>query len=217
MCEPAYSIIQYPDDDVKKDDDSRFGDHMTVRSRLSSALGNKIADLGRKIKSWFHYSKVACGHSQAIMLSGRSTLYLPQPTYYEGLWWDREFVRDGTYYGFDVDSDLAFECAKEYNDTTVMASMSAFRRFLEESIIKSSYSIRYVERLVEDTLNQNGRNAVIAKLRRIFGGSSGAVLSDCFGYRVSPEKKLQATSVVMGFTRKRKLFLPHWADNDRLW
>jgi hypothetical protein len=51
MCEPAHSVVQYPQD--YDDTDLPFGGTMDKQSRLSAALG-KAVSWGRKIGKWFH-------------------------------------------------------------------------------------------------------------------------------------------------------------------
>jgi len=75
MCEPAHSIVQYPTD---FDDHNLPGGQMDSESRLKLALG-KFWNTGKRIKNWFHYSKLGAGH-HSIFENGRKTLYLPKPT-----------------------------------------------------------------------------------------------------------------------------------------
>lgn len=210
MCEPAHSIVQYPDHDV--DDDAPFSGQMTMGQRISSALGT-AASWGKKIRKWFHFSKLGAGHSDAIELSGHASLILPEHTRYEGLWWDREFIIDGPYHGPSIDKLAAIECAEQYHKNVVMGNMPTFRRFLEKSLMKTSRFNSYITRMSENVLTKKARDQMHTKLKRVVGtynfGWSSSLLT--------PETRTAATNIIMGFTRKRELFLPHWADDDKLW
>ena len=210
MCEPAHSIVQYPE--RPSDDDERFGGNVPMDSLLKSGLG-KAMSWGKKIGSWFHFSKLGSGHSEAIELSGQALLILPEHTRYEGLWWERRFIIDGPYHGQPCDRDEALEVAEMYHQRSVMQNMSSFRRFFEQSVFRSDRSYGYVRHLLEDVMNADGRDAVTQRLRRVFGRSMS--LRRLFGYK--SDKKERATKVIMGFTRQRNLFLPHWADDSQLW
>jgi hypothetical protein len=207
MCEPAHSVVQYPD---RSDDDHDlpFGG-MPMEQRLKSTLGEKVVALGKRIKGWFHFSKIGSGHTDAIKLSGKSSLILPEHTRYEGIWWEREFKLDGKFRGPSIDKQLALEVASQYHQESVGNSMSKFRQFFERSILTSTRPHLYVDSFLNRCLNAKGRDEVYKKLKRIFGMS-------VFARRNHAEKK-EATSLIMGYTRKRELFLPHWADDDKLW
>ncbi len=212
MCEPAHSIIQYPNHD--DDDNIPFGGQMSMDQRLKATLGQKVAALGKRIKNWFHFSKMGSGHTDSIQLSGRASLILPEHTRYEGLWWDRKFILDDIRYnGASVDAETAFDCAKLYHENVVMQNMSSFRRFLEASIRKSTYPNLYINRFVEGVLNPLGRDKFMNKLRRVFGkGTHTHTVFSIYSENFEPGIK-----VLMGFTRKRELYLPHWADDQKLW
>lgn len=212
MCEPAHSIVQYPNDD-NDDNDQLPG--LPIEQKLNRSLGSKVVSWGKKILNWFHFSKLGSGHSESISLSGKASLILPEHTRYEGLWWDRKFIIDGGYYGYPTDKEVAIQCAEQYHKNVVMSSMSKFRRFFETSIQKSDWGSMYVDMLLSYVLTPQGRDNVLGKLRRIFG--KGSTLHGLYGHRASSQTKDRATKVVMGFTRKRNLFLPHWADDDTLW
>jgi hypothetical protein len=188
---------------------------MDLEQRLRAGLGSKVMSWGKKIRGWFHFSKVGSGHSEAIQLRGLQSLILPEHTRYEGYWWERTFHLDGYYQGPRVDQATAFECAEAYHQETVMSSMKRFRRFFETSIEKSTRAEGYVHQFLEKVMTREGRDLVLQKLRRVFGKSANVF--SLFGIRSQDQRKAQATKCVMGFTRKRGLFLPHWADDDRLW
>jgi len=213
MCEPYHSVVQYPDD--FNDDDLPFGGQMDKESRLKSALG-KAFDWSRKIGKWFHLSKFGAGHSKASGEVSRSSIYLPRPTLYEGMWWDRKFVLDG--YGYYITDQEALKAAECYHKSSVMGNMKMFRRFLETSMVKTIHPrgpYAYVEKLIENVWTAEGVNKLLEKFRRVFGRNAHP--NRIMGYRGTQQPKEKAIKIVMGFTRKRGLFLPHFADDNSLW
>lgn len=209
MCEPTHSIVQYPMD--YDDSNLPFGHHIDQESRLKAAIKGAW---GKTLGRWFHFSKVGSGHSGAVRLTGQQTLMLPRETKYEGIWWERNFILDGvkTMRGSD-----AFACAKEYHDRSCMGSLSLFRRFLEQSMLSSTRSFIYVDLLLAQVLNRKGRDLVLGKLKKVLGARCTNPVKVGFGRRVSERRKKQSIDCVMGFTRKRNLYLPHFADDDSLW
>lgn len=214
MCEPAHSIVQYPD---KTDDDHDLPQgNMPMDVRIKKTLGERFSEWwGKHIGSWFHFSKVGNGHTSAISLTGKASLILPEHTRYEGLWWERKFILDGRFHGPKSDLADAFEAAKKYHETTVMGSMKQFRRFFEQSLCKTDRYASYIVRFVENCLNQKGREQLLKKARQLFGKT--AQVECLINRRTSDAKKEQIIKFLMGFTRKRTLFLPHWSDDDKLW
>ncbi|MEA1999806.1 MAG: hypothetical protein U9N61_10875 [Euryarchaeota archaeon] len=216
MCEPCHSIVQYPTD--FDDTDLPGGDSTDKESRLKAALGKGFG-WAKRLDKWFHLSKFGAGHHKNTgSLTYRSNLYLPAPTLWEGDWWDREFRLDG--YGFR-EGELLKEKAKAaelYHDRSVMGNMSLFRRFLETSMVKSNHLVGpyiYVEKLLEYVLTPVGGNKVLEKFRRVFGRS--ATPARVLSRRADKREVEKGIKVIMGFTRKRELFLPHFADDDKLW
>ena len=212
MCEPCHSVVQYPDD--FDDSDLPFGGQMDKETRLKSALG-KAFGWTRKIGKWFHFSRFGAGHSRATMEDSRSTLYLPTPTLYEGEWWHREFKLDG--WGARAD-EVARGAAEAYHNASVMGNMSLFRRFLETSMVKTNHprgAYAYVEAMLESVWTSEGVNKLLEKFRRVFGPHASPV--NVMSRRSNEREVGKAIKIVMGFTRKRELFLPHFADDDKLW
>lgn len=203
MCEPAHSIVQYPDQD------SYDGPFQGGEGMLQKSLGKGFG-WAKKVGKWLHLSKFGLGHYEAQSLNGRSRLYLPSPTLYEGLWWLREFKYDG---GFRGPGSIQFNAAKQYHESSVMTNMSTFRRFLETSMRKSSnavFATEYVFRLLQSVLTPQGGNQLLRKFRNVFG--KNMVLRLVVG-----NHREESIKMVMGFTRKRHLFLPHFADDNSLW
>lgn len=177
-----------------------------MEQKLQASLGSKVVSWGKRIQEWFHFSKLGSGHTDAIELSGRASLILPQHTRYEGLWWHRKFEIDGPFHGSIVDREDALKSAEAYHNEVVMQNIKKFRRFFETSLNKTDRAHGYVDHFLCDVLTREGRDAVKTKLRRIFG---------CFIIPSCPTP--QHIKVLMGFTRKRELFQSHWADDDKLW
>ncbi len=213
MCEPAHSVVQYPHD--FDDKDLPFGGQMDKESRLKSALG-KACKWTKKIGKWLHLSRFGAGHSKATLVDGRQSLYLPQATLYEGYWWNRKFSLDGC---FKREDPLALKAAQQYHNDSVMGNMSLFRRFLETSMQKTSHpdgASAYVQTLVTSVLTAEGGNKLLARFRRVFGGKSFR-LETVMGPHANGVELNRAIKLVMGFTRQRRLFLPHFADDESLW
>lgn len=213
MCEPAHSVVQYSSH--FDDSDLPFGDYMDKESRLQAALG-KAYKWAKKVKGYFHLSRFGAGHSKATMEHSGNTFYLPKATLYEGFWWDREFKLDGWWN--ETPPIEATEAATEYHESSVMKNMSLFRRFLEESMRRTKHgggAWVYVDRLLNSVLTSTGANKVLEKFRRVFGRN--VIPSRVMGLRESKQNVEKGIKIVMGFTRKRELFLPHFADDDSLW
>lgn len=219
MCEPCHSIVQYATDGGFGDDDRPiFGDHIDPEIRIKTALGT-MADWGKKVLRWFHFSKLGSGHTSMSPLMGARSLMLPRETKYEGEWWYRRVKFDGFFSGHHMDRDEALQAATIYSDEVVLGSMSKFRRFLDTSIMKSqrggSY---YVDRLLEYVFNVQGRNVVCKKLQESFSFRRvTSAVTGLFNAPVDSPMKRQAVDCLLGFTRKRDLFVPGWADVDSLW
>jgi len=212
MCEPYHSIVQYPDD--YDDSDLPFGGNMDKESRLKAALG-KTFEWARKFGKWFHLSKFGAGHSGATRENYHNTLYLPTPTLWEGRWWDRTFHLDswGRTHGESMQQKSA---AHAYHEASALGNMSLFRRFLETSMKKTNHPHgpwAYTERLVEDMLTTEGKNAFTSKFNSVFGRKF-------YGhsiYKLAQQNPDKIIKLTLGFTRKRNLLLPHFADDDKLW
>lgn len=108
MCEPYHSIVQYPERDK---DDNDHGPKITGLGQRQS-LGSKALDFMKKIKSWFHFSKMGSGHSEAIRANRTTELWLPPDTRYEVAWWNRSVKRDGKYTGHEFDAAEALNSCR---------------------------------------------------------------------------------------------------------
>lgn len=190
MCEPYHSIVQYPEDF----DDSHFSD-IGVGNKLKLLLGH----WGKKIDSWFHISKMGAGHSLATSFGVKQLGYLPPSIDYEGEWWYKNFKLDMPLrFKNNVE---AYEAAKKYHERVCIGDIQKFRRFLETSLRKSVRPKGY-----------------LTKLPLIFNSKG----QDLFYNRVLVRKKggklnESIIKTIMGFTRKRNLFIPEWCDDNTFW
>lgn len=189
MCEPAHSITQFPLDE-----------HYYPEDHHQQAL-KFIQKRGKRIGNYYHISKFGAGHSLAL---GPITSWLyfkmPQQTDYEGEWWQREFIVDGSTFNNDP---MALIHAKSYHEQLCMGNIKTFRRFFEASLNRSNVPIIYADRFLEFVLNREGQdrfNQVVGRLSRRVQKLS--------------EKRVKK---IMGFTRKRDLFVPEWADDAAFW
>lgn len=206
MCEPYHSIVQYPD---TFDKDLPLSEGMDKESKLKAALGKGFG-WTKKIGKWFHLSKFGAGHHEnTSSLNYRSRIYMPAPELWEGEWWTRTFKYDG--YNLQP-GNRQRDAAQEYHNRSVMGNMSLFRRFLETSMRQSRRSHVYVETLLDHVLTAEGANKLLEKFKRVFGRNGTP------SYVMAHKQEVgKAINIVMGFTRRRKLFLPHFADDNSLW
>jgi len=209
MCEPAHSIVQYPTN--FDDSDLPFGGQMDTESRVKILLG-KVGTWATKIGKWFHVSKLGSGHSAALGMGYKELRYLPQSTDYEGFWWRRDFKVDG--WNKEVDIEV-YEAAKHYHNLVCMGSIKTFRRFFETSLQQTNRINLYVDCFLEYVLTKKGRDAWMTKMKSIiFGTSKVSTSSPSLNLPVNQEKLIKIT---MGYTRKRNLFVPEWADDHNFW
>ena len=202
MCEPAHSIVQYPED--FDDTNLPFGDNVSKQGRISALLA-KVGDWSTKIGKFFHISKMGSGHSAAVGLGYNDLKYLPEPRLYEGYWWVREFGLDGYY----RDNPIALEAARAYHQQVCMGSMQQFRRFLETSLKKTYRPTLYIDRFLHSVLTKEGRDQCVRRLRLLLPGRNPSY--DDQNHR----DKIIKT--VMGYTRRRNLFIPTWSDDATFW
>jgi len=187
MCEPNHSIVQFSEDD---------------RPRFSQIMG-KIVNAGRRIKNWFHVCKMGAGHSGTLAIHGCREFLLGNFNLYEVAWWQRTTHGDGPIKGVG-----SLEEAAAYADKVSVGSLSIFRRFFEQSVLKSDHPGSYMDRFYY-MLNKKGQQDYVGKLK-----VSGLSLWD----RSFSQSQLQsAVNAALGLTRKRKFLVPEWADNDALW
>lgn len=195
MCEPYHSITQFPPHDDKGD---------PTRDRVVALSRNEgfVQKWFKKIKGWFHLSKMGAGHSESVgRIHHSQRLYLPNTILWEGAWWNRELKLDGLRVDtldFQNQRDEAEECAEHYFQMVCAGHIQKLRQFLETSLSKTDRNWGYIDRFMYDFLNRKGREKFQKKLN----------LAN------TPK---QLTKYLLGFTRKRDLIVPEWADVDELW
>lgn len=209
MCEPYHSIIQY--DPNRDDDDDDFGGSSQptyTKSGLLSSLGS----WAKKVRGWFHASKIGSGHTG--VLEARTGLMNREIrkhfALFETAWWNRSTKWD---YGGQIllphEKEERNAAAAEYSQITVTGDLTKLRNFLELSFKKTDHPGSYALMFLE-MLNAEGRDIVNKKHRQYFGTDVGGLNSS----RINPES---LAKFLVGFTRKRNLLIPEWADDTKLW
>jgi hypothetical protein len=162
-----------------------------------------IKQFAKKIGRWLHLSRMGSGHSGAMMcattlsLGEYESFILPDSYDYEVAWWER-IVRNDGQASRDID---AMAAAKTYADKTSIGSLHALRQFLKESIFKSSRSSEYLHQFSEILVV--GERRKYHKKLKYLGNTIGKI-----------NKQI---NMVLGYTRKRGLLVPEWADDAKLW
>lgn len=212
MCEPTHSINQFPDHD---NDGNPTASRIDAMPPPLGTADDIWAATRRKIGSWFHFSVMGFGHSEAMAtLSAAAWNYLPPVTRYEAMWWNRTVKLDGTYYGPEFDRAYALDGAKQYAHTLSIGNLTKLRQFLTTSMKRSDRPYYYIEAF-KQMLTARGRDEFQAKLKRIFKLKN---LSSLFSLGDDIRNNLDGTiKTVLGFTRKRLLLVPEWADDSTLW
>lgn len=216
MCEPHHSIVQYPDQDNQGPTWSRLD------AATSSQKGIKgLLERGKKILRWFHFSKMGTGHSGATGFGRIQERFLPKPTSYEANWWDRSVKRDGEFRGEAFDVANALECAEAYAHKTSIGDMTQFRRFLETSLKQTDHHVGYVDQFVSGMLNQEGRDHFRNRAKKVLGLNLTVYNASNVGFfrsiRTDARKLNSLTKFMLGYTRKRGLLVPEWADDASIW
>jgi hypothetical protein len=208
MCEPYHSIIQYPD---QPDDDDRLGGGEDGGGLRIKMLLGKMTAWGKKIGKFFNYSALGNGHSEALnKLSsyGAMMAYSMRLTNYEVGWWNRSVKFDGSFYGPPEDKELGLLSATEYAQKTSIGNLHLLRQFLEVSMQKSIRPIVYVDQF-RNLLTEKGRREYDLSIRRL-----GISL---YSFMEPPKDQLdKLIKTTLGYTRKRGLLVPEWADDDSL-
>lgn len=215
MCEPAHSIVQFPNDDDNRPGGSPAGHFGGTTETLLSKIKGSV---GKLIGRWFHISRMGRGHSECWEATSSACWLLPEPTKYEAEWWCRSFHLDGPCYCPEWDRSEAIDSARQYANAVSIGSLTALRRFLETSLrlTSSRYYWYYIDRFC-DMLTKEGRNAFRMKIRRSLG-----MRSTCFPHvrrlmEDSHEHLDKVVKTILGFTRKRELLVTEWADDTSLW
>jgi hypothetical protein len=208
MCEPTHSIIQYPPDDPDSGN--------PVDQKIEAAVDPKWRSWLKRVKGWFHMSKLGSGHSEAI--STRGFELLPKPTFYEGYWWNRTVKLDGIFRKFEgreYDQRLALEAATDYSHRVVIGNLGMLRRFLETSMRNSEFPYRYVEEFLQRMVTSHVRDKLSKNIIKI---SNGTRSSRLYSLNDAIKQNLDSViKVVLGATRQRNWLCPEWADDQLLW
>ncbi len=207
MCEPNHSIVQFPNQDDQGN---------PTESRLDSIPSEQGwgAWLKKKIGSYFHFSKMGLGHSETLgTISPVGRRLLIQDTKYEAQWWDRKFHLDGTFHGPEYDKKEAFDCAHEYAKRVSIGNLTTLRQFLENSIMKTFQLSRYLELFAGSFLNREGSNEFLVKMK------TKLYWQDLWNipFNLDKEERRKLLKMMLGFTRRRNLLVPEWADDTKLW
>lgn len=204
MCEPSHSIVQYPDKDDDDNPTAGVIDAIPAPQEMPSSMWAKFR---KKVGEWFHFSFMGHGHSESIgRMSPFARRLLPQDTKYETAWWERRVRLDGTYHGPKWNQQPALEAATEYANRVCIGNMTSIRQFLELSMRHSERPYLYLERFYQ-MLTHQGRNSLYKRIKRL--GETGDE------YEI---KNLDLViKLVLGYTRKRGLLVPEWADHGVLW
>lgn len=208
MCEPSHSIIQYSDPDGDNDNNGSAQGGYRAR-QLTQGLGKWT----KKIKDWFHLSMMGQGHSETIGARASNVAmydYHEIFALYEAHWWNRKVVPDGF---AAVRSGPRFDCAWQYANQVSIGDMTQLRRFLETSMRNSVRPQQYADLFWTSMLNRDGRQQFESRFSKVFkrnlrGNGMANVVRD---------KKSEFTKFMLGFTRKRDLLVPEWADDNRIW
>ena len=205
MCEPTHSIVQYRDPNDGHDSDNGA----SAQSGYStSRLVSGLSKWAKKIRKWMHLSAMGSGHSETIgKRIGVSLWHFDNSLFrFEANWWNRTVHRDGG------NSDaIQLDCAEDYAKLVSIGDLNQLRRFLECSMQNSDRSYLYLDRLRSDMLIPQGQQELDVKAKKVFGMKRWG-----FGSLA----KMPLASVIkftLGWTRKRKLLVPEWADDSKLW
>lgn len=212
MCEPSHSIIQTDDPHNPPDDDNYSSPQATfAQNRLLQGLGT----WAKKIKNWLHLSQLGKGHSETLksrVASVSSWAYDDVFTRYEAHWWDRKVVFDGGKLVYKQREER-LAAATKYAEAVSIGGLSQLRNFLEVSMQNTDRIEAYSSMFREKFLNFDGRVELENRSKKVFK----VPLYKMF-YLKKNEKQVESwIKFLMGFTRQRKLLVPEWADDDKLW
>lgn len=240
MCEPFHSITQFP---AISQEEGRFtspGDNLSVLlsqtlqapiithglalrdNAVINVKSDPFSNLGVEIDEFVNFSRLGLGHSESMEVAGlsrRKVPQLPDDTRYEVAWWERRVRIDGHFKGGPKwVEQQAFKSAEKYAQLSSIGNLSIFRRFLEQTVRKTTASRRacYFMRVLESLLTVEGRQQLYYKLQQAMGGQKGvdAIWSM---EKLDADMFDRCVSAMLGFTRKRHLLVPEWADDDSLW
>lgn len=243
MCEPNHSILQYEDPDDKRDDDSDgnegFGGPtaQTARETFLGRLGKWLRKFGR----YQHLSVMGKGHTEAQndVSPFAQSYILGDHAKFETAWWNRivtvdtssEYMKRMAYARSESGriTTEPYTAATQYAEAVCIGNIGLLRRFLEASMESSDRPLSYFAKFTE-MLDRAGRVQLEAKTNMFFGrnayrsmfdigtnqgfgiGSTGKAVMKRLGITTE-----QVTKLMLGFTRKRSLLVPVWADHELSW
>jgi hypothetical protein len=204
MCEPTHSIVQFPDQDDDGNPTGGLVDAIPLETKGQDGFWQWMK---KRIGSWFHFSRLGNGHSEALgLLTVQARRRLPADTKYEATWWNRKVHLDGLFNGQQYDAQLALDCATTYAKAVSIGGLTQLRRFLATSMKKSERPWSYAETFVQ-MLKMEGYNAFNKLVKKFFGSVKQACTS----------KLDELIKLMLGFTRKRRFLVDAWADDGKLW
>lgn len=201
MCEPTHSIVQFPTQDEQGN---------PTESRLEASIqAIKFSGIKKdKIGNWVHFSKLGYGHTESMAtMNPESRGMLPPETRYETEWWVRTTKRDGFFNGPLFDKEEALKCAAAYANRVSIGNLTLLRRFLEVTIRKTLHNPSFYVHAFHGMLNSKGKDEFDKKIDKVIPTWKKTIKTD-----VDLVIKL-----ILGFTRKRELLVPEWADDKELW
>lgn len=228
MCEPMHSTIQFPDpDDFDGGDWNDDGDSLSAQSARPSLIG-KMGKWFKKVGKFFHVSKMGSGHSETLrsdklnaVVDSQIHSFIEPPHYkWEADWAVRRVYRDGGNIGFGfcnkigLNDDDSESAAKQYINDVCIGSFTAFRRFFETSLVETEKGKRqqYVANFLR-MLTADGVAGFVKKCENILGRKT----NNAERYIAEKLQPRQLAALCLGFTRKRGLLIPEWADDGNLW
>lgn len=244
MCEPSHSIIQY-DPPERDDDDNDGGMSAQAGQYVRDGLLVGLGQWAKKIKGWMHLSMLGKGHSETIGERSNGLMYRYDDVLrlFEAHWWNRNVVKDGAIRSGSYDHGVLttqqqLDAATNYANLVSIGDLGQLRRFLEQSLAKTDRSQAYLQMFRDGFLNVDGRiefdrgvkdvlkvEPSVLMRTNLASPSQVAILNGMkpvIGKREDSKKSRplsleSITKFVLGFTRKRKLIVPEWADDANLW
>lgn len=208
MCEPTHSIVQW--NDPNDPDDDVGGLSAQAGQYPKRMLTGKLVKWARKIGKWMHMSRLGRGHSEAIgERSGVAGYHFDEVfKLYEAEWWHRQVKPD-----LHFPSAELLDCATQYAHTSSIGSLTQLRNFLEVSLRNTERRSGYLQRLRNDMLTEKGRHEFDTKCSKYFRIKKDRLMI----HKLSSANIDKLVNFTLGFTRKRELLVPEWADDDALW
>lgn len=218
MCEPSHSIVQYEDPTDKFNDDDSSASAQSGSYNFGTFTGH-ISKWAKKIRNWFHFSAMGSGHSEA--LGSRGVGYTADQLFilYEANWWNRTVKPDGyrgKYAYFQPDrltKDEMEKSAIQYANSVSIGDLTKLRNFLETSMLLTDNPVRYVYQFHDGILNDQGKTEFRRNFQKFFKSKFSAAKF----LKTISSKKQSIIDFTIGFTRKRTLLVPEWADDTKLW